>query len=92
MEKTEEMPIWVYLAFSSITTRKGALWLIWSSVIFTAYCIPWSSLFPKQAFLTALFLLDDWTWVAMMAPLTIWYWFSLRWIDINLGWQNIKLR
>ena len=28
MEKTKEMPWWVFLAFSSIETRKGALNLI----------------------------------------------------------------
>lgn len=88
MEKTDNMPIWVYLAFSSITTRKGALWLILSSIAFTLYCIPWSILVTNPVWLTTLFLIDDWSWVAMMAPVTLWYLISLRWVDRNLGWAD----
>jgi hypothetical protein len=49
MQKTEKTPLWVFLALSSIETRKGALLLIWSSIIFTLYCVPWVQFFEGQA-------------------------------------------
>ncbi len=86
MEKTDNMPIWVYLAFSSLSTRKGALLLIWLSVAFSLYCIPWSQLFLSQTWLAKVFLIKDWSWLTMMVPVVLWYWLSLRWIDKNSGW------
>jgi hypothetical protein len=86
MEKTENMPLWVYLAFSSIRTRKGALLLLASSALFTAYCIPWSKLVAHPVWLGKIFLLDDWSWFAMMIPVTLWYWLSMRWVDRHAAW------
>jgi len=86
MEKTENMPLWVYLAFSSIRTRTGALLLLASSALFTAYCVPWSLLFTQQHWIGKIFLLDDWIWFAMMIPITLWYWLGIRWIDRNAAW------
>ena len=86
MEKTDNMPIWVYLAFSSISSRRGALLLIWSCVIFSVYCIPWSGFFANRDWVSSLFLIDDWSWFAMMVPITLWYWISLKWIDKHTGW------
>lgn len=83
----KKIPLWVTLALSNIKTRKGALILIWSSLIFTAYCIPWTQYF-KQAWVVELFLIDDWEWFAMMLPMTLWYWLSLRWMDRNATWQT----
>ena len=88
MEKTEHMPIWVYLAFSSISTRKAALVLILACVVFTLYCIPWPRLFAIPAWLEGLLLIDDWSWFATMVPLTLWYWMSLRWIDRHHVWAD----
>lgn len=90
MEKTDNMPIWVYLAFSSITTRKGALLLILSSIVFSLYCIPWSLFFATHPWVGYVFLIDNWSWVAMMSPIPIWYWISLMWVDRNVGWANTK--
>jgi hypothetical protein len=86
MEKTEKVPLWVYLAFSSISKRRGALLLIWASVLFTLYCIPWAAYFDSPNWLVSLFVIDDWSWFAMMLPITLWYWLSLRWLDHNSGW------
>jgi len=86
VEKTDNMPIWVYLAFSSISSRRGALLLIWSCVIFSVYCIPWSGFFTNRDWVSSLFLIDDWSWFAMMVPITFWYWISLKWIDRHTGW------
>ena len=82
------MPLWVFLAFSSIETRKGALLLIWACALFSIYCIPWSLMFTSQHWIATVFLIDDWSWLAMMVPITLWYWISLRWVDNNTGWKG----
>jgi hypothetical protein len=86
VEKTDNIPMWVYLAFSSITARKGALILIWSSLAFSLYCIPWDHLFPAQQWVGRVFLIDGWSWFAMMIPVTAWYWLALRWMDRRALW------
>ena len=86
MEKKDNTPIWVFLAFSSISTRKGASLLILASILFSIYCIPWSILFPNTPWLTSIFLIDDWSWLAMMVPITLWYFLSLKWMDKNSAW------
>lgn len=87
MEKKDNMPLWVFLALSSINTRKGALILVWSCIIFSLYCIPWTFFFAEPEWLSKIFLIDDWSWLAMMIPLVLWYWLSLRWIDKNNAWE-----
>jgi len=81
MEKTDNMPIWVFLAYSSINTRKAALWLIRACVAFSVYCV--------QDWVGTIFLIDDWSWLAMMVPITFWYWISLRWLDNHSGWETV---
>lgn len=88
MEKTDNMPIWVFLAFSAINTRKGALVLTWICAAFAVYCLPWSQFFTAHAWIEKLFLIDDWSWFAMMVPITLWYWLSLKWLDNNSGWED----
>ncbi|AMK75987.1 MULTISPECIES: hypothetical protein [Methylomonas] len=87
MQKTDKTPLWVFLALSSIETRKGALLLIWSSIVFTFYCVPWVLYFDGNGWVAKLFLIDDWEWFAMMLPMTFWYWLSMRWVDKNGGWR-----
>ena len=93
MTNTKKTPLWVFLAFSAIETRKGAMILIWSCIIFTIYCLPWSTLLGdtlgeigKQ-----IFLIEDWSWVAMMIPMTGWYFASLLWMDKNDGWVKLPV-
>lgn len=88
MERKDNMPLWVFLAFSSINTRKGALILIWICIVFSLYCIPWPKYFADQEWISKIFLIDDWSWIAMMVPMTIWYWLSMRWIDKNSAWES----
>lgn len=90
MSSNEKLPIWVFLAFSSINTRKAALWLIGSCLAFTLYCVPWVVLFAGNELVASLFLIDDWSWVAMMVPISIWYWLSLRWMDRHAAWMESK--
>ncbi|NOT86272.1 MAG: hypothetical protein HOP02_16165 [Methylococcaceae bacterium] len=88
MLKTDDMPMWVFLAFSSIATRKGAMLLIWSCLLFTLYCIPWVKFIPGNVWVGKLFLIDDWSWFAMMLPILLWYWLSLKWVDKRGDWEN----
>ena len=81
-----KMPLWVFLAFSSITTRKGAWILIICSIVFSIYCVPWALYFGSHPWISTLFLIEDWSWFAMMVPVVIWYYISLRWMDNNAGW------
>ena len=83
----KKMPIWVLLAFSSIQKRKSAIMLIWASIIFTIYCLPWVNFINNEIVIT-LFLIDDWSWIAMMIPICLWYLLSLRWMDQNEAWES----
>ncbi|MFK8032341.1 MAG: hypothetical protein AB8G18_19100 [Gammaproteobacteria bacterium] len=87
MEKTKNMPLWVFLAFSAINTRKAALTLIWVCVLFSLYCVPWS-LFIDNTLVEKIFRIEDWSWIAMMAFVVAWYVLSLRWLDKNSGWET----
>jgi hypothetical protein len=62
MKKTETTPLWVFLAFYSIESRKGALMLMWSSLVFSLYCIPWANYFNVDGRVAKLFLVNDWIW------------------------------
>jgi hypothetical protein len=83
----QKLPIWVLLAFPSIQQRKSAILMIWASIIFTIYCLPWINIINHDIILR-LFLVEDWSWVAMMLPINIWYILSLRWMDKNLAWKQ----
>ena len=84
---SKKMPLWVLLAFSSIHKRKHAIILIWASILFTLYCLPWVN-FINNDIVTSIFLIDDWSWIAMMLPICAWYILSLRWMDKNTAWEN----
>ncbi|MFV2004258.1 MAG: hypothetical protein ACC650_03585 [Gammaproteobacteria bacterium] len=83
----KKIPIWVLLAFSTIQKRKHALVLIWASVIFSVYSLPWVN-FINHEIIATLFLIDDWSWVAIMIPLCLWYLICLRWMDQNSAWES----
>jgi len=80
-----KMPFWVLLAFSSIQKRKHAILLIWASILFTLYCLPWPT-FTANETVSRFFLIDDWSWIAMMIPISLWYILCLRWMDKNKAW------
>jgi len=90
MIKTKQTPLWVFLAFSAIETRKGALLLIWACALFTIYCLPWNIITDGALgeFGKLIFLIDDWSWIAMMLPMTLWYFISLKWMDKHDGWLS----
>jgi len=90
MIKTKQTPLWVFLAFSAIETRKGALILIWASALFTIYCLPWNTITNGALgeFGKLIFLIDDWSWFAMMLPITLWYIVSLKWMNKHDGWLS----
>jgi hypothetical protein len=80
-----KMPLWVLLAFSSIHKRKHAILLIWVCIIFTIYCLPWKT-FISSAMVAKIFVIEDWSWAAMMLPICLWYILCLRWMDKNTAW------
>ena len=84
---TKKMPVWVLLAFSSIRKRKHAIILIWASILFSLYCLPLVTFFENQI-IEKLFLIDDWSCIAMMIPICVWYILSLRWMDQNSAWEE----
>ena len=88
MEGRSPRPLWVDLVFSVINKRKHALMLIWASVAFTAYCVPWEKFIGAEHSLAFLFLIDDWSWLALMVPILAWYLLALRWMDKAGAWQQ----
>lgn len=89
MQKTDDMPLWVFLAFSSVESRKLAVGLVWSCLLFMLYCIPWSLYYPHPA-VKMIFLLEDWEWFLWMIPLTLWYYLSLKWLDKHGKWVEAE--
>jgi hypothetical protein len=87
MKQLDNTPLWVQLAWASVPTRKMAIWLIISCVVFAIYCVPWAR-FSANPLVAKLFWLHDWWWFASMIPLTIWYWLSLKWVDKHDGWET----
>lgn len=89
MIKTKKTPIWVFLAFSAIESRRGAIILISACVLFTLYSIPWSLLLDNSdGSISQLFIIDDWSWAGMMVPICLWYIASLTWMDKHDGWTK----
>jgi len=88
MNKKNKMPIWVALAFSSIESRRVALYLVFFCAIFTVYCFPWPRIFGATTWVAKIFLIDDWSWFAVSLVTTLWYWLGLKWIDNNFGWAK----
>ena len=39
---------------------------------------PLAPFFARPAWLVNLFLIEDWSWFAMMVPITLWYWRKLK--------------
>jgi predicted MFS family arabinose efflux permease len=87
MKISDNTPLWVTLAYGNINTRKSALILIVCSVIFTVYCFPWAH-FSQHPMVARLFLIKDWSWFAVMLPMIVWYWLSLKWVDKHEAWGN----
>lgn len=78
MQRTPNMPLWVFLGLANIDTRKGALVLFWSCLAFGIACIP-LAYYRWVAWV-------DWSWVAVMFPCALWYWLCIRWVDTHTGW------
>lgn len=76
-DNSSQPPLWVMLAFSNITKRQSAMWLISITAIATLGLGVWW-----------LFFQGDWTWFAWTVPLPIWYGLAMRWMDNNSAWEN----
>lgn len=75
MQRTQNMPLWVFLGLANINTRKGALILFSSCLAFSVLSLPLS------------YYLNDWSWAAVMFPCSLWYWLCIRWVDRHSGWE-----
>jgi len=77
------MPLWVSLGISSFRTRKAVIYLAVACLVF-ALC-----------FLPLPFVLDDWSWMDLLAwsgicyPMALWYWLCARWVDNHSSWEAI---
>lgn len=87
-DQTIEQPLWVALAFSMIEKRKHAIWLILANFIFALYCIPWSVIMPENALIANIFRVEDWSWVAILVPILIWYFLCYRWMSKHRAWKE----
>ena len=74
MQRTPNMPLWVFLGLANVNTRKGALTLFWGCLAASIACVPLS------------YYLQDWSWAAMMFPCSLWYWLCIRWMDKRAVW------
>ena len=74
MNDKPKSPLWVSLGLANIETRKGAMILFWGALVLSVCSIPLS------------YYLDDWSWAAMMFPITLWYWLCIQWRDRNSAW------
>lgn len=88
MEKRDNTPLWVSLAWANVQTRKGALVLVWCNILCCFYCIPWSRYFPEPAWLGKVFIIERWIWFALMVAITLWYWASFVWADRHGLWAE----
>ncbi len=88
MIKTKDTPLWVFLAFSSIETPKGAKILIWACLAFTLYSLPFPLYFGDAMgeWGTDIFF-DDWWTFAMMVPISLWYILALKWMNQRDAWN-----
>lgn len=76
MQRSNNMPLWVFLGLMNVETRKGAQILVTLMIIFAFASIPLS------------WYLADWSWAAMILPMGLWYWLCLRWADKNAIWAK----
>ncbi len=88
MSRPDDMPIWVYLAFSSIETRRAALMLIYFCAALSLYCVPWTVFFVGKPWVGRVFVLHDWSWFVWMLPTTLWYCLSMLWMDRHSRWVD----
>ncbi len=89
--KRENTPIWAYLPFASVETRKGAYALIWCNVLCSLYCVPWSQYFIGVDWVAKIFVIDHWYWFAAMIAITVWYCLSFRRIIGSNAWPERSL-
>jgi hypothetical protein len=89
MKRQENTPMWVYLAFASVETRRGAFLMFWLNALCCLYCIPWSQ-YTNAPWVGKMFIIDNWVWLIMMVAITLWYWLSLKWTDRHNVWSEIN--
>ena len=72
------MPVWVFLGLMNIYTKKGAVVLLSTCILFALICVP-LAIYEMYTV--------DWSWVAMMAAISVWYWLCIKWVDKHSEWE-----
>jgi hypothetical protein len=86
MKDVANSPMWVKLVYANIATRKSAVCMIVSCVVFALYCVPWPD-YSQHPLVAKLFLINDWSWALSLVPFVAWYWLALKWVDKHQGWE-----
>jgi hypothetical protein len=76
MQRSNNMPLWVFLGLMNVETRKGARILVYLMIVCAFASIPLS------------WYLTDWLWAVTIVPMGIWYWLCLRWADRHAVWNK----
>ncbi len=74
MIQTKEMPPWVYWGLLGTQSRKMALAMFSLSILMALILVP-------EAFISGRFIFLG------FAPLPIWYWMSIDWVDNHGRWH-----
>ena len=82
MDRKDKMPHWVYFGLLNIYSKKGALILFWSCLVFALLCIPGSYYFNDYKVEGM-----DWSWAGMMFAVSLWYWLCINWVDNKSTWD-----
>ncbi|MFT6985715.1 MAG: hypothetical protein ACJAT7_001531 [Psychromonas sp.] len=78
MKKKDNMPMWVHWALLGINTRKVAM------IFFTA-----SSILSLIA-IAAGIIIEDYS-LATLLFVPLWYWISIKWVDLYSSWQAAEI-
>lgn len=75
MNRTEKMPSWVYWGLWGIRKRSVGVFFLVLSVVLTLIIVPY-----------AIVTKDYKLCVFAVAP--VWYWYAIKWVDVNSSWEN----
>lgn len=75
MEKTENMPPWVYWGLWGINSRKVALGFSIFTLIIFLCLIPIGIMIQDYVLIGFIFV-------------PLWYWLAIRWVDKNSSWPK----
>lgn len=78
MERTDEMPEWVYLGLWGLNSRIAALSFMWICAVVGSVSLVATGRYPMAQ------------WGAYMLLAVPWYWLSIRWVDQHGSWTRTE--